>query len=65
MKTNKQLINEAAIKRSKMTMDEYISRNVNLYIQGYITKNELAEMVAKEYAHRWSCGRILTTLGIS
>lgn len=40
-------------------MEEKIKRATNLYIQGLITKDELASMIAKEYAELWARGQIL------
>jgi hypothetical protein len=34
------------------SMDEYIERVTKRYVQGYITKNEAAGMIAKEYVRR-------------
>jgi len=40
-------------------MSELIERATNLYTQGLITRDELASIIAKEYAKLWSRGQIL------
>lgn len=45
-------------------MNETIERATNLYVQGLITSDELASLVAKEYAGLWANGQILETLGL-
>lgn len=40
-------------------MNETIERLTNLYVQGLITKDELASLVAKEYTKLWARGQIL------
>lgn len=40
-------------------MEEIIERATNAYTQGLITKDELASMIAKEYAELWAKGQIL------
>ena len=40
-------------------MNEKIERLTGLYLQGIITNNELASLVAKEYAKLWARGQIL------
>jgi hypothetical protein len=40
-------------------MDKIIKHIINLYIQGLITKEELASLIAKEYTKLWVRGQIL------
>jgi len=40
-------------------MDELIERLTKLYVQGLITTDELASLIAKEYAKLWARGQIL------
>jgi hypothetical protein len=40
-------------------MEKTIKRAISLYIQGLITKDELASIIAKEYAKLWARGQIL------
>ena len=44
-------------------MNELIKRATSLYLQGLITKDELASLIAKEYAKLWARGQILALLG--
>ena len=45
-------------------MDEFIKRAVKCYVKGYITRDEMAGLIAKEYAKLWARGQILGLLGI-
>lgn len=45
-------------------MDEITQNAVDLYTNGLITRDELASMVAKEYAELWARGQILSILGL-
>lgn len=40
-------------------MNEMIERATKLYAKGLITKDELASIIAKEYAELWARGQIL------
>ena len=40
-------------------MDEIIGRVIYLYVNGLITKEEAAGVIAKEYATLWARGKIL------
>ena len=40
-------------------MDAYIEKMVQAYVRGLITTEELASMLAKEYAKLWARGQIL------
>jgi hypothetical protein len=40
-------------------MNEIIERATSLYVRGFITKDELASIIAKEYAKLWARGKIL------
>jgi len=40
-------------------MEEFIEHAVDLRVNGLITVEELAEMIAKEYAKLWARGQIL------
>ena len=40
-------------------MNGTIERVVSLYVRGFITKDELASIIAKEYAELWARGKIL------
>jgi hypothetical protein len=44
-------------------MNEIIERATSLYTQGLITTDELASLLAKEYAKLWARGQILALLG--
>jgi len=44
-------------------MNERIERITSLYVQGLITKDEMASLIAKEYAKLWARGQILALLG--
>jgi len=44
-------------------MNETIERATSLYAKGFITKDELASIIAKEYAKLWARGQILELLG--
>jgi hypothetical protein len=41
-------------------MEEIIKRATNAYANGLITKDELASIIAKEYAKLWERGQILS-----
>ena len=41
-------------------MEEIIKRATNAYVQGLITKDELASIVAKEYVKLWARDQILS-----
>lgn len=43
-------------------MEEYIKKAVGLYVLGLITREELAEMVAKEYAKLVTRGKLIGQL---
>jgi len=45
-------------------MDKIIEHTTELYTQGLITTEELASMIAKEYAELWARGQILAELGL-
>lgn len=45
-------------------MDKIIQNTVELYIQGLITKDELASMIAREYTELWARGQLLSILGL-
>jgi hypothetical protein len=40
-------------------MDKIIERAISLYVKGFITKDELAGIIAKEYSKLWANGQIL------
>jgi len=40
-------------------MNETIKRATSLYAKGFITKDELASIIAREYAQLWARGQIL------
>ena len=44
-------------------MEKYTKHLVNLYVQGLITADEMASLLAKEYAKLWARGQILALLG--
>ena len=43
-------------------MDAYIEKMVKAYVRGLITTEELASILAKEYAKLWARGQILSRL---
>jgi hypothetical protein len=43
-------------------MNETIERATSLYAKGFITKDELSSIIAKEYAKLWARGKILSIL---
>jgi hypothetical protein len=45
-------------------MDEFIKRVVKRYTENYITRDEMIDAIAKEYAKLWARGQILGQLGI-
>ena len=45
-------------------MDETISKLIDLYVDGFITKDEMAVLIAKNYAKLWARGKILGILGL-
>lgn len=54
-----------SVKEGNWKMDEIISKAISLYVNGFITKDELAALIAKEYKELWARGKILETLGLS
>jgi hypothetical protein len=40
-------------------MNEIIKRATSLYVRGFITKDELASIISKEYVKLWARGQIL------
>ena len=45
-------------------MDEIIKNATELFTLGLITRDELASMIAKEYAELWARGQLLSILGL-
>jgi hypothetical protein len=44
-------------------VDKFIKRVVNLYVKGFITREEMTSLLAKEYTKLWARGQILALLG--
>jgi hypothetical protein len=43
-------------------MEKLIERVTNLYAQGLITKDEMASLIAKEYAKLWARGKLIASI---
>ena len=55
---------ESKNEKGDLEMDEIIKNATELFTLGLITRDELASMIAKEYAELWARGQLLSILGL-